>query len=110
MAYNSKNTLAILDKLDIDSEKPSEEEIARIFGYEESYLAGELGPWQRIKPKVWALFDEPSSSPSAKVTLNVCDNTVEYSGMVCLGVVVRSLTFKSPLNPWIFEAILLLAR
>ncbi|CAH0401054.1 unnamed protein product [Chilo suppressalis] len=62
-----QNTLAILDKLDIDSEKPSEEEIARLFGYEEAYLAGELGVWQRLKPKVWALFDEPSSSPPAKV-------------------------------------------
>ncbi|GBP56130.1 Potassium voltage-gated channel protein Shaw [Eumeta japonica] len=61
-----KNTLAILDKLDIDSEKPSEEEIARLFGYEEAYLAGELGVWQRLKPKIWALFDEPSSSPAAK--------------------------------------------
>ncbi|KAL4703816.1 hypothetical protein ACJJTC_004415 [Scirpophaga incertulas] len=65
--FNPQNTLAILDKLDIDSEKPSEEEIARLFGYEEAYLAGELGAWQRTKPKVWALFDEPSSSPPAKV-------------------------------------------
>ncbi|CAG9129504.1 unnamed protein product [Plutella xylostella] len=64
---DDQNTLAILDKLDIDSEKPSEEEIARLFGYEESYLAGELGAWQRLKPRVWALFDEPSSSPAAKV-------------------------------------------
>ncbi|CAG9788938.1 unnamed protein product [Diatraea saccharalis] len=64
---DTQNTLAILDKLDIDSEKPSEEEIARLFGYEEAYLAGELGVWQRLKPKVWALFDEPSSSPPAKV-------------------------------------------
>ncbi|XP_045500839.1 potassium voltage-gated channel protein Shaw-like [Colias croceus] len=64
---DTQNTLAILDKLDIDSEKPSEEEIARLFGYEEAYHSGELGIWQRIKPKVWALFDEPSSSPSAKV-------------------------------------------
>ncbi|XP_063626232.1 potassium voltage-gated channel protein Shaw-like [Cydia splendana] len=64
---DTQNTLAILDKLDIDSEKPSEEEIARLFGYEEAYFAGELGAWQRLKPKVWALFDEPSSSPPAKV-------------------------------------------
>ncbi|CAH2233475.1 jg13397 [Pararge aegeria aegeria] len=64
---HGQNTLAILDKLDIDSEKPSEEEIARLFGYEEAYLNGELGAWQRVKPKVWALFDEPSSSPTAKV-------------------------------------------
>lgn len=63
-----QNTLAILDKLDIDSEKPSEEEIARLFGYEEAYVSGELGVWQRLKPKVWALFDEPSSSPPAKVS------------------------------------------
>ncbi|KPJ13360.1 Potassium voltage-gated channel protein Shaw, partial [Papilio machaon] len=67
LLVRSVNTLAILDKLDIDSEKPSEEEIARIFGYEEAYLSGELGVWQRIKPKIWALFDEPSSSPAAKV-------------------------------------------
>ncbi|XP_028167162.1 potassium voltage-gated channel protein Shaw-like, partial [Ostrinia furnacalis] len=64
---DTQNTLAILDKLDIDSEKPSEDEIARLFGYEEAYLAGELGVWQRLKPRVWALFDEPSSSPPAKV-------------------------------------------
>ncbi|XP_049876325.1 potassium voltage-gated channel protein Shaw-like [Pectinophora gossypiella] len=64
---DTQNTLAILDKLDIDSEKPSEEEIARLFGYEEAYFSGDLGVWQRLKPKVWALFDEPSSSPSAKV-------------------------------------------
>ncbi|KAJ0174434.1 hypothetical protein K1T71_009542 [Dendrolimus kikuchii] len=64
---DTQNTLAILDKLDIDSEKPSEEEIARLFGYEEAYLAGDVGVWQRVKPKIWALFDEPSSSPSAKV-------------------------------------------
>lgn len=59
--------MAILDKLDIDSEKPSEEEIARIFGYEEAYLTGDIGIWQRLKPRVWALFDEPSSSQPAKV-------------------------------------------
>lgn len=61
-------TLAILDKLDIDSEKPNEEEVARMFGYEEEYFAGTLTPWQRTKPKLWALFNEPHSSLSAKVS------------------------------------------
>ncbi|KAL0275176.1 UNVERIFIED_CONTAM: hypothetical protein PYX00_003119 [Menopon gallinae] len=60
-------TLAILDKLDIDAEKPNEEEIARKFGYEEDYLNGRLSRWQRLKPKVWSLFDEPYSSYGAKV-------------------------------------------
>lgn len=62
-------TLAILDKLDIDSEKPNEEEVARMFGYEEEYLAGTLNLWQRTKPKLWALFNEPHSSLSAKVSV-----------------------------------------
>ncbi|KAK6629941.1 hypothetical protein RUM43_003762 [Polyplax serrata] len=60
-------TLAILDKLDIDAEKPNEEEIARKFGYEDDYLNGTLSRWQRFKPKVWSLFDEPYSSSGAKV-------------------------------------------
>jgi potassium voltage-gated channel Shaw-related subfamily C protein len=57
-----------LDKLDIDAEKPSEEEIARLFGYEDDYLAGTLSRWQRLKPRVWSLFDEPYSSTGAKVS------------------------------------------
>jgi potassium voltage-gated channel Shaw-related subfamily C protein 1 len=40
--------LAILDKLDIETEKPTEEEIARKFGYEEDYLAGRLSKSQTI--------------------------------------------------------------
>lgn len=64
---DTQATLAILDKLDIDAERPNDEEIARMFGYEEAYHAGTLTRWQRIKPKVWALFDEPYSSSSAKI-------------------------------------------
>nr|XP_024215760.1 potassium voltage-gated channel protein Shaw-like isoform X2 [Halyomorpha halys] len=64
---DTQTTLAILDKLDIDSERPTEEQVARMFGYEEDYLAGRLTAWQRIKPKVWSLFDEPYSSLAAKV-------------------------------------------
>ncbi|BES94545.1 K_tetra [Nesidiocoris tenuis] len=64
---DTQTTLAILDKLDIDSERPTEEQVARMFGYEEDYNAGRLTPWQRLKPKVWSLFDEPYSSVGAKV-------------------------------------------
>lgn len=38
-----------------------------MFGYEEAYHAGTLTRWQKLKPKIWALFDEPYSSSSAKV-------------------------------------------
>ncbi|XP_075211011.1 potassium voltage-gated channel protein Shaw-like isoform X2 [Lycorma delicatula] len=64
---DTQTTLAILDKLDIDAERPTDEEISRIFGYEEDYLAGHLSWWQKLKPQVWSLFDEPYSSIGAKV-------------------------------------------
>ena len=60
-------TLTILDKLDIETEGTTEEEVARKFGWEEDYLANELSMWQRVKPKIWSLFDEPHSSTLAKV-------------------------------------------
>ena len=34
---DTQTTLAILDKLDIETEKPTEEQVARKFGYEEAY-------------------------------------------------------------------------
>lgn len=65
---NTQETLAVLDRLDLDTDKPSEEEIARKFGYEDSYLKGDLTWWQQKKPELWSLFDEPYSSGAAKVS------------------------------------------
>lgn len=51
----------------MDTEKPSDEEVARKFGFEEDYYKGTLSWWQTMKPKIWSLFDEPYSSTAAKV-------------------------------------------
>jgi potassium voltage-gated channel Shaw-related subfamily C member 1 len=57
-----------LDKLELDDEQLSEESIARLFGFDEALLNyNELSCWQRTRPKVYALFDEPSTSTGAKV-------------------------------------------
>lgn len=64
---DTQETLAVLDRLDLDTEKPSDEEIARKFGFEEDYFHGTLSFWQHMKPKMWSLFDEPYSSNAAKV-------------------------------------------
>ena len=37
---NTQATLAILDKLDIETDKPTEEEVAKKFGFEDSYHTG----------------------------------------------------------------------
>ena len=61
--------MTILDKLDIETENPTEEEVARRFGWEDDYHNNELSLWQKTKPKVFSLFDEPHSSTCAKVRI-----------------------------------------
>jgi hypothetical protein len=67
---NTQETLAVLDRLDLDTDKPSEEEVARKFGFEEAYVKGHVSWWQQLKPQIWSLFDEPYSSNAAKVRIN----------------------------------------
>ncbi|KAK0084669.1 hypothetical protein PV325_006605 [Microctonus aethiopoides] len=64
---DTQETLTVLDRLDLDTEKPTDEELARKFGFEEAYYEGRLTWWQKLKPKMWSLFDEPYSSNAAKV-------------------------------------------
>lgn len=63
---DTQATLAILDELDVEGEKLSDEEIARLFGFEDEYNRGTLTRWQKVRPRIWALFDEPYSSTAAK--------------------------------------------
>lgn len=67
---DTQETLAVLERLDLDTEKPTEEELARKFGYEEDYNKGTVSWWQHLKPQLWSLMDEPYSSNAAKVQLN----------------------------------------
>lgn len=58
--------LAVIEQL--DNKNLTEEELAVKFGWEDDYLAGNLTSWQRLKPKIWSLFDQPWSSPAARVS------------------------------------------
>ena len=64
---DTQETLTVLDRLDLDTEKPSNEEVAKKFGFEDDYYSGNLSWWQKTKPKIWSMFDEPYSSSAAKV-------------------------------------------
>ncbi|XP_034947087.1 potassium voltage-gated channel protein Shaw [Chelonus insularis] len=64
---DTQETLTVLDRLDLDTEQPTDEEIAVKFGFEEDYYEGRLSRWQKLKPKIWSLFDEPYSSTAAKI-------------------------------------------
>ncbi|KAH7710449.1 Protein SHW-1 c [Aphelenchoides avenae] len=69
---DTQQTLAVLDNLDTEmreDEDPRarEQQMMKKFGWEEEYWQGRLKFWMRLKPRVWALFDEPYSSPFAKL-------------------------------------------
>lgn len=65
---DTQETLTVLERLDLDTEKPTEEELARKFGYEDDYVKGTVSWWQHTKPRLWSLMDEPYSSNAAKVS------------------------------------------
>ncbi|KAK0412061.1 hypothetical protein QR680_006014 [Steinernema hermaphroditum] len=67
---DTQEVLQTLDKLDIEIDEESfrnEAEIYKRFGWEDDYHNDSLSMWQKIKPKIWRLFDEPSSSQGAKI-------------------------------------------
>lgn len=69
---DTQATLAVLDTLDTDFNKEDdpdarEQDIMKKFGWEEEYFQGRITHWMKTKPKIWALFDEPYSSTTAKV-------------------------------------------
>jgi potassium voltage-gated channel Shaw-related subfamily C protein len=66
---DTQETLQVIENIDNDSTEPlSAEEIAKKFGFEDDFYSGTVTAWQRLKPKVWSLFDEPWSSQGARVS------------------------------------------
>uniref|UniRef100_A0AC34Q2X2 Uncharacterized protein n=1 Tax=Panagrolaimus sp. JU765 TaxID=591449 RepID=A0AC34Q2X2_9BILA len=65
---DTQEVLSTLEKLDVDVEKlNNQEELYKRFGWEDDYHNQSLSFWQKIKPKLWRLFEEPSSSTGAKI-------------------------------------------
>jgi len=68
---DTQETLQTLDRLDLDTDQPTEEELLKRFGFDDDdFMLDDANCWRRIKPKIWALFDEPYSSTPAKVRLS----------------------------------------
>ncbi|CAO1379605.1 unnamed protein product [Diamesa hyperborea] len=100
---DTQETLAVLERLDLDTEKPTDEELARKFGYEDAYAKGKVNWWHKLKPKLWSLMDEPYSSNAAKIVgvisvFFICVSIVSF----CLKThpdmrvpVIRNITVKT---------------
>jgi len=82
---DTQETLQTLDRLDLDTDQPTEEELLKKFGLEDDYMLDDANCWHRIKPKIWALFDEPYSSTPAKVSLLYYHVTRDVARLCRLG-------------------------
>ena len=62
----TEETLATLDRLNIDVDRTSKEDLAIKFCVEEDYR-GQIPLFKRFQPVMWQLFEEPKSSKAAMV-------------------------------------------
>ncbi|EPB78670.1 K+ channel tetramerisation domain protein [Ancylostoma ceylanicum] len=73
-AKDTQETLAVLDRMDVEREDDPqlrEQDTMKKFGWEEDYFQGKRTKWMYYKPRIWALFDEPYSSRSAKIIAGI---------------------------------------
>lgn len=79
MFRDTQDVLVGLDRLDLDAEPITDEEIPRKFGWDYDGMIRHKNmnlqeymrtlPWfKRVQPRIWQLFEEPYSSSAAKVT------------------------------------------
>ncbi len=58
----------------MDTDKPSDEEIMKRFGYEDALASGKINWWQKLKPKLWLTFDRPfTQTPGGRLTPDQVD-------------------------------------
>ena len=67
---DTEETLATLEKLEMEEDKTSDAELAKMFGIDEDpkWHDGTLPWYRKLKPIIWQMFNEPNSSSTAKVS------------------------------------------
>ncbi|KAL3314713.1 hypothetical protein Ciccas_006665 [Cichlidogyrus casuarinus] len=65
---NTKETLQLLDKVELDAEDFMHENLYKQFGLEQEYSCNDMTLWQRFRPKIWAMLEVQGSSFSARVS------------------------------------------
>lgn len=68
---DTQATLHILDEADMDAVGYTDIDLYKRFGLEEEYEMNNLTTWQRIRPRIWVVFEMPRSSLAAKVIVVV---------------------------------------
>ncbi|CAF1351935.1 unnamed protein product [Rotaria sp. Silwood1] len=66
---STAETLSILDSLELDTVRSSQQEIIKKFGWDDNfdYIQGRLPKYKKMIMIIWQIFEEPRSSTIAKV-------------------------------------------
>jgi potassium voltage-gated channel Shaw-related subfamily C protein len=65
---STAETLAILDSLELDTVRSSQQEVIKKFGWDDDfdYIQGNLPRYKKMMMIIWQIFEEPRSSTIAK--------------------------------------------
>ncbi|CAF1322690.1 unnamed protein product [Rotaria sordida] len=66
---STAETLSILDSLELDTVRSSQQEVIKKFGWDDDfdYIQGRLPKYKKMMMIIWQIFEEPRSSTIAKV-------------------------------------------
>ncbi|CAK5120208.1 unnamed protein product [Meloidogyne enterolobii] len=65
---NQVEPCSLIESMEMDTDiRPTQEDVAKKFGWEDEYNNGKLNLWQKVKPKLWSLFEEPWTSRGARI-------------------------------------------
>nr|CDS24812.1 Potassium voltage gated channel protein Shaw [Echinococcus granulosus] len=84
---DTQATLHILDEADMDTAECIDVDLYKRFGLEEEYEVNQLTTWQKLKPRIWAVFEMPRSSVAAKC--------VALISVICVILSIVAYCFKT---------------
>jgi potassium voltage-gated channel Shaw-related subfamily C protein len=66
---STAETLSILDSLELDTVRSSQQEVIKKFGWDDNfdYIQGHLPRYKKFMMIIWQIFEEPRSSAMAKL-------------------------------------------
>ncbi|VDK69712.1 unnamed protein product [Dibothriocephalus latus] len=87
---DTQDTLQILDQAEMDTEEITNVGLYKRFGLEDEYEDDTLTVWQRLRPRIWSVFEAPKSSTVAKC--------VAFISITCIILSIVSYCFKTTPN------------
>nr|VZI32048.1 unnamed protein product [Spirometra erinaceieuropaei] len=84
---DTQDTLQILDRAEMDAEEITDVGLYKRFGLEDEFECNNLTFWQKLRPRIWSIFEVPKSSSAAKC--------VAFISIICIILSIISYCSKT---------------